>query len=95
MIGTSQFILDVIREGYRIPMHSTPHPSLTGNNKSALAHATFVEETLSEVLVTKLLFQTDAISPNVTPSSVSVQPSGKERLILDLIFTKSIFGTER
>lgn len=60
-----------------------------------MAHATFVEETLSEVLVTKRLFQTDAISPNVTSSSVSVRPSGKERLILNLMFTKSIFEIER
>lgn len=47
------------------------------------------------MLVTKRLFQTGAISPNVTPSSVSVQPSGKERLILNLIFTKSLFEIER
>ena len=31
-IGTSQFILDVIVEGYRIPFFSTPPPSFPRNN---------------------------------------------------------------
>ena len=41
-IGASQFILDVIEHGYRIPFHSTPPVSFSSNNKSALAHSDFV-----------------------------------------------------
>ena len=52
----------------------------------ALAHATFVEETISELLVTDRLFKTDVIPPNVNPLFVSVQPSKKKRLIVDLRF---------
>ena len=33
-IGTSQFILDVIEHGYRIPVHSTPPVSFSSNNRS-------------------------------------------------------------
>ncbi|CAH3154321.1 unnamed protein product, partial [Porites lobata] len=32
-IGASQFILDVIEHGYRIPFHSTPPVSFCSNNK--------------------------------------------------------------
>jgi hypothetical protein len=85
-IGTSQFILDVIDEGYRIPFHSTPPPSFSRNNKSALAHPSFVEEAISELLLTNRVFETDVIPRNVNPLSVSVQSSGKKRLILDLRF---------
>ena len=66
-IGTSQFILDVIDEGYRIPFYSTP-PSFSRNNKSALAHPSFVDEA-----ILMLYYRVFAI-----------QSSGKKRLILDL-----------
>ena len=86
-IGSSQFILDVINEGYRIPFHSTPPPSFSRNNNSALAHPSFVEEAISELLLTYRVFETDVIPRNVNPLSVSVQSSGKKRrLILDLRF---------
>ena len=71
-IGTSQFILVVIDEGYRIPLYSTPPPSFSRNNKSALAHPSFVDEAISELLLNYRVF--------------SIQSSGKKRLILDLRF---------
>ena len=55
-IGTSQFILDVIDEGYRIPFYSTPPPSYSRNNISALAHPSFVDEAISELLLTYRVF---------------------------------------
>ena len=61
-----------------------PPVSFSNNNKSALANAGFVEETISELLLTNRVFETDAIPQNVNPSSVSVQSSGKKRLVLDL-----------
>jgi len=85
-IGAGQFILDVIDNGYRIPFHSTPPPSFPSNNKSALAHLSFVEEALSELLLINQVFVTDVIPHNVNPLSVSVQSSRKKRLILDLRF---------
>lgn len=83
-IGASQFILDVIEQGYRIPFHSSPPVSFSSNNKSALAHPDFVEEAISELLVSHRIFESDSLPHNVNPLSVSVQSSGKKRLILDL-----------
>ena len=85
-IGASQFILDVIDRGYRIPFHSPPPVSFTSNNKSALVHPDFVEEAISELLVSNRIFKSDSLPHNVNPLSVSVQSSGKQRLILDLRF---------
>ena len=85
-IGASQFILDVIEHGYRIPFHSTPPVSFSSNNKSALAHSDFVNEAISELLVTNRIFESEVLPHNVNPLSVSIQSSGKKRLILDLRF---------
>ena len=88
-IGASQFILDVIDQGYRIPFHSSPPVSFSSNNKSALAHPDFVEEAISELLVSHRIFESDSLPHNVNPLSVSVQSSGKKRLILDLRFVNN------
>ena len=84
--GASQFILDVIEYGYRIPFHSTPPVSFSSYNKSALAHSDFVNDAISKLLVTNRIFGSDVLLHNVNPLSVSVQSSGKKRLILDLRF---------
>ena len=84
-IGASQFIVDVIEHGYRIPFHSTPPVSFSSNNKSTLAHSDFVNEAISELLVTNRIFESEVLPHNVNPLSVSVQSSGK-KLILDLRF---------
>ena len=55
-IGTSQFILVVIYEGYRIPFYSMPPPSFLRNNKSALAHPSSVDEAISVLLPTYRVF---------------------------------------
>ena len=70
--GASQFILDVIEHGYRIPFHSTPPVSFSSNNKSALAHSDFVNEAISELLVTNRIFESEVLPHNVNPLSVSI-----------------------
>ena len=64
----------------------TPVVSFSINNKPALAHSDFVNEAISELLVTKRIFESEVLPHNVNPLSVSVQSSGKKRLILDLRF---------
>lgn len=83
-IGASEFIIDTIRFGYKIPFFSTPPTSFLGNNKSALLNSEFVEEAIGQ-LVKKGLVETCKWAPYVVnPLSVSVQQNGKKRLILDL-----------
>lgn len=80
-LGASGFILMVVRDGYKIPFVSLLPPKVSSNNGSALKDSHFVSEAISDLLRTKILDH----QPDITnPLSVSVQPSGKKRLILDL-----------
>ena len=49
-IGAPDFILSVVRDGYRIPFISTPPPHHSKNNSSALEEPGFVAEAISELL---------------------------------------------
>ena len=54
------------------------------NNRSARDHSPFVDEALLELLGSGRVIQAVDAPFVVKPLSVSVQPSGKQRLILDL-----------
>ena len=49
-IGASQFILNVIRDGYKIPFYYTPTSVHLLNNKSTLHNAEFVANAITELL---------------------------------------------
>ena len=73
-IGTSQFIsLDSSMKGI-VFLFSTRPLSFSRNNKSALAYPSFVDEAVSELLLTYRVFETD-----VNPLSVLIQSSEKKR----------------
>ena len=83
-LGASGFILSVVRDGYKIPFVALPPPKVSSNNTSALNDSYFVSEAISDLLRTKCVEILDHQPAIVYPLSVSVQPSGKKRLILDL-----------
>jgi hypothetical protein len=49
-IGTSKFILDVIKEGYKIPLLHKPEKTFLKNNKSSIEHKHFVDTAIVELL---------------------------------------------
>lgn len=83
-IQTSQYILDVINCGYKLPLLDLPASFVGKNNKSALREFIFVEDSISDLLnlgcINEVYYPPDIINP----LSVSIQKSGKKRLILDL-----------
>ena len=83
-IGASQFILSVIKEGYKIPFYYTPTSVILHNNKSALQNSDFVLSTITELLKIGSVVECPFPWVAVNPLSVSIQPNGKKRLILDL-----------
>ena len=83
-IGASLFVLSVIREGYKIPFSYTPTSVFLPKNKSALHNAHFVLGTITELLKVGSVVQCPCLPVVVNPLSVSIQPNGKKRLILDL-----------
>jgi hypothetical protein len=89
-IGASQFILDTISRGYIIPFLSTPSSAEFPNNKSSLKHADFVKVAIGELVEASLAVGCDKAPIVVNPLSVSIQSSGKKRLILDLRYPNEL-----
>ena len=83
-INAPGFILEVIREGYKIPFVSLPPPKHGVNNLSAIKEAVFVCEAILDLLKINGIEELSEVQNIVNPLSVSVQSSGKKRLILDL-----------
>lgn len=83
-LGAPDFILNIIRDGYKIPFISTPSRHHYRNNASAVKEADFVGEAILELLRGNRIEELFSPPDIINPLSVSVQSSGKKRLILDL-----------
>ena len=64
-------------------IESLPSP-FSKNNKSALLHSDFVSKAISDLITKNLVIENHEPPFVVNPLSVSIQSSGKKRLILDL-----------
>ena len=83
-IGAPRYVLSAICEGYRLPFLQIPPAFTSRNNKSALDHSEFVNDAILELLITARGMELYKPPHVVNPLSVSIQPNGKKRLILDL-----------
>jgi len=83
-IGAPNFIISVINDGYCPPFEQLPASMILKNNRSALNYKEFVEGAIEELLVSNRVLEVESLPYVVNPLSVSVQPNGKKRLILDL-----------
>ena len=84
-IGTPDFILDVIKEGYKIPFISTLLPKHYSNNASALREADFVDQAIEKLLADNRVEERPSPPVILNLLAVSVQTSGKKRLVLHLM----------
>ena len=83
-IGAPYFILSIIENGYKLPFASLSEPVKQRNNKSARLRAHFVDQAIHELVLSGRIYVVDQKPLMVNPLSVSIQPGGKKRLILDL-----------
>ena len=88
-LKASQFIQNIVEEGYRIPLYIIPEPKCFCNNKSALKEEQFVTDSIKDLLNHNLIVESNTIPHVVSPLSVSINSSGKKRLILDLRYVNS------
>ena len=84
LLPSSQFILNVISQGYKIPFFQLPTPFSKANNASARNNSSFVTTAVNELLSLNLIEEIFCAPDIINPLSVSTQRSGKQRLILDL-----------
>ena len=82
-IGASDFILDVIENGYKLPFRTIPDIAEFKNNRSARENAQFVSDSIKELLESKRIVEVPFKPHVVNPLSVSSN-KGKHRLIFDL-----------
>ena len=95
-INTPPFIIECIREGYKIPFYLPPQTAEFKNNSSALKHSDFVQSSILELLSSGRVCRVSKSSLRVVnPLSVSVQSCGKKRLILDLRYVNQHIFKQR
>ena len=83
-IGAPDFILSIIENSYRLPFISFPLAVKLRNNKLARLHADFVDQAVLELVNSGRVRMVNEQPFVVNPLSVSIQPCGKKRLVLDL-----------
>ena len=83
-LESSQFILNIISQGYKIPFFELPTPFVKANNASALSNSSFVSKAVNELLHANLIEEIFCVPDIINLLSVSTRSSGKQRLISDL-----------
>ena len=86
--GASDFILETIRTGYKIPFIKTPEPAKFKNNWSALRNGAFVETAIDELLEHGGVIELESPPTVVNPLTVS-ESGEKNRLTLDLRYVNA------
>lgn len=94
-INAYDSVIDVIENGYKIPFIETPPSKFFKNNKSALDHSEFVRETIIDLLKTGRVSETFSPCTVINPLTVSVNASGKKRLILDLRYINQFIWKQK
>lgn len=83
--------MSIIRDGYKIPIISTPLPQHFKNNVSAFKESDFVFDAILELLSDNRIKEIFSYTPDIlNPLTVSIQSSSKKRFILDLLYATSI-----
>ena len=83
VLKAPKYILDVIDDGYKLPLMGNVKSSFSKNNASAFEHKEFVSETIRELLLDGSILEVTSTPDVVNPLSVNLGNSGKKRLILD------------
>ena len=79
-IGSSQFILSVIREGYKIPFYYTPTSVHLQNNNSALNYSDFFVSAITELLKLVRLSSVFFLRWLLIPCQFQFNPMGRKGL---------------
>jgi hypothetical protein len=80
----NDFIVNIIAEGYRLPLLDLPCKEVLRNNKSARDNADFVTEEIDKLISTGVIIRLSTPPLVVNALSVAINASNKKRLVLDL-----------
>lgn len=82
VLKASEFVIDVIESGYKIPFVETPPPFYAKNNRSSLDHPEFVKSAILDLLRKHCIAEVD--TPPHCCNPLTVAKGKKLRLVLDL-----------
>lgn len=77
-------VLNVIKEGYKLPLLTLPESRILANNESTTYNAKFVTKALEGLLAANCVSVVNIQPWVVNPPTVSVRAVGEKRLVLDL-----------
>ena len=86
VLNANEFILQTIREGYKIPHFSLPDSFCIPNRGSAFRYKDFVSDAIEELFRCSCVIELESKPEFCNPLHVAVQGNGKLRLILDLSY---------
>ena len=81
-LDAADFVLDMIRRGYRLPFAQYPSQCFLKNNTSALQHPEFVAEAITELLSNSCIVE--HVVPPFCVNPLTVAEGEKLRLVIDL-----------
>ena len=91
-MGANVSVIDVLENGYKIPLITLPKAAKFTNNHSALNNANFVTQAVEKLLNTGRIKEVKNPPDVVNPLSISEKGSHKFRLFLDLRYVnKHVF----
>ena len=81
-LNAPPFILDIVKNGFKANLTSTPPSFFARNNNSSLKHEEFVSESINKLLQDNCIKEVQRAPVCVNPLSVAEKP--KLRLVIDL-----------
>ena len=94
-LKTNKAIVNVLKEGYKLPLYTVLKSANFNINKSAPPIRTLFLRQFKILLKTNKITEFNELPHVVNPLSVTVQNSGKKRLILDLRYVNKHIYKER
>ena len=94
-LKANKAIVNILTEGYKLPLYTVPKPTHFNNNKFAVTHLDFASEAIQGLLKINRITEVNELPHAGNPLLVTVQNSGKKRLILDLRYVNKHIYKER
>ena len=83
-LEASEFVLDIVTNGYKLPFIAFPQPMIAKNHRSAFKHARFVEESIDDLVHSRCVRECTSCPTVCSPLLVVENAKGKLRLVIDL-----------
>jgi hypothetical protein len=85
-LNTSDFVLGIIKDGYRLRFIRFPPPVCMRNHQSVFETENFVSNSIRELIEVNCIVESDLCPLVCSPLQVVTNARGKQRLVIDLCY---------